>query len=154
MASLLERCQASEAARAEAQRLLKASEKEKDRVSEMFSSAEADLLQAKKEAAALKLRLDSENNDSKAAMLEKQRSQMRQTIGRLKSATESMEGALTCLSCMQLLSCAVVGLEDGGIHCQKCHEAEALGPFVHCDAVDQLAAKFGHQRQLLQDIMM
>lgn len=154
MSSLLERCQSSEAARAEAQRLLKASEKEKDRVSEMLSCAEAELLQAKKEAASLKQRLDSENNDSKSAMLEKQRTQMRQTIGRLKSATESMEGALTCLSCMQLLSCAVVGLEDGSIHCQKCHEAEALGPFIHCDAIDQLAAKFGHQRQLLQDIMM
>ncbi len=154
MSSLLERCQSSEAARAEAQRLLKASEKERDRVCEMFSCAEADLLLAKKEAASLKLRLDSENNDSKAAMLEKQRTQMRQTIGRLKSATESMEGALTCLSCMQLLSCAVVGLEDGSIHCQKCHQAEELGPFVHCDAIDQLAAKFGHQKQLLQDIMM
>jgi chromosome segregation ATPase len=154
MASLLERCQSSEAARTESQRLLKAAEKEKDRVSEMFAAAEADLLQSNKEVAALKQRLDSENNDSKAAMLEKQRSQMRQTIVRLKSATESMEGALTCLHCMQLLSCAVVAIEDGGVHCQKCHEAEALGPFVHCDAVDQLAAKFGHQRQLLQDIMM
>ncbi len=154
MASLLERCQSSEAARAEAQRLLKSSEKEKERVSEMFASAEAELLQAKKEVATLKQRLDNENNDSKAALLDKQRAQMRQTIARLKSATESMEGALTCLHCMQLLSCAVVGLEDGSIHCEKCHEAEASGPFVHCDAIDQLAAKFGHQRQLLQDIMM
>lgn len=154
MASLLERCQSSEAARTESQRLLKAAEKEKDRVSDLFASAEAELLQSKKEITALKQRLDSENNDSKAAMLEKQRSQMRQTIARLKSATESMEGALTCLHCMQLLSGAVVGLDDGCIHCQACHEAEALGPFVHCDAIDQLAAKFGHQRQLLQDIMM
>ena len=154
MASLLERCQSSEAARSEAQRVLKCAEKEKERVSEMFAHAEAELLQAKKEVATLKQRLDSENNDSKAAMLDKQRSQMRQTIVRLKSATESMEGALTCLHCMQLLSCAVVGLDDGSIHCQKCHEAEASGPFVHCDAIDQLAAKFGHQRQLLQDIMM
>ena len=154
MASLLERCQSSEAARSEAQRVLKCAEKEKERVSDMFAHAEAELLQAKKDVATLKQRLDSENNDSKAAMLDKQRSQMRQTIVRLKSATESMEGALTCLHCMQLLSCAVVGLEDGSIHCQKCHEAEGSGPFVHCDAIDQLAAKFGHQRQLLQDIMM
>jgi len=154
MASLLDRCQSSDAARSEAQRLLKAAEKEKDRVSEMAASAEAELLQAKKDVAALRQRVDNENNDSKAAMLEKQRTQMRQTIARLKSATESMEGALTCLHCMQLLSCAVVGVDDGSIHCQKCHEAEGLGSFIHCDALDQLAAKFGHQRQLLQDIMM
>ncbi len=154
MASLLDRCQSSEAARAEAQRLLKAAERERDRVGEMAASAEAELLQAKKDVAALRQRIDNESNDSKAAMLEKQRTQMRQTIARLKSATESMEGALTCLHCMQLMSCAVVGVDDGSIHCQKCHEAEGLGSFIQCDAIDQLAAKFGHQRQLLQDIMM
>jgi chromosome segregation ATPase len=154
MAALLERCHSSEAARAESQRLLKAAEKEKERVGEMLAGAEAELLQAKKDAAGLKQRLDAESNDSRAAALEKQRAQMRQTIVRLKSATESMEGALTCLHCMQLLSTAVVALDDGAIHCERCHQAEALGPFVHCDAVDQLAAKFGHQKQLLQDIMM
>lgn len=97
--------------------------------------------------------------------LKQREKELQATIGKIMTAEETTESALTCMACMHLFDSPVMCYPCGHVSCEKCiaksgsdilckecGASSEVDGFVPVEALDILSGKFNYRKQALKSL--